>query len=199
MKILQINSSARASASASTRLADSIVAQLGTAHPAAQVEVLNLATHPVAPLDEVAVEARFTPPDARSPEQAARAAQDDGLVAQLLAADVIVVGAPMYNFNIPAQLKNWIDAVTRPGATFRYTETGPVGLVEGKTVYVALTRGGFYRDTPTDTPAQYLKFMFGFLGITDVRFVYAEGMGRGPEMVEQAFRDAGEQIARLVA
>ncbi len=133
--------------------------------------------------------------DAQGPERFLRRVGQFGE----LAADVIVIGAPMYNFNISAHLKNWIDAIVRPGVTFRYTETGPVGLVSGKTVHIALTRGGVYRGTPADIPVQYLTQVFAFIGVTDVQFVYAEGMSRGPDMVDKAFRDADAQIARLVA
>ncbi|TWA78440.1 FMN-dependent NADH-azoreductase [Azospirillum brasilense] len=199
MKILQINSSARSTGAASTRIADSLAARLAGRYPGATLDVLDLAREPVAALDDVAVAARMAAPDVRTPEQAARAAQDDALIRQFLAADVIVIGAPMYNFNISAHLKNWIDAIVRPGVTFRYTEVGPVGLVSGKTVHIALTRGGVYRGTPADIPVQYLTQVFAFIGITDVRFVYAEGMSRGPDMVDKAFRDADAQIAQLVA
>ncbi|MBB2696995.1 FMN-dependent NADH-azoreductase [Rhizobium phaseoli] len=199
MKILQINSSARIDGSASSAVADAIVRHLRRIDPDAVVQIKNLARDPVQPLDELAVATRMLPPDARTPDQTARALEDERHVVELLAADIIVIGAPMYNFNIPSQLKNWIDAVAKPGATFRYTETGPIGLVKGKKAIIALTRGGFYRETPADTPAQYLRYMLGFLGITDVQFIYAEGMARGPEMTAKAFRDADEQILNLVA
>ena len=199
MKILQLNSSARAEGSGSTRLAETIVARLKMVHPDAVVETRDLVKEPLPPLDDIAVASRFTPADSRTPAQTERGARDAEVVAQLLAADVIVIGAPMYNFNIPTHLKNWIDAIAKPGVTFRYTPNGPIGLVSGKKVYVALTRGGFYRDTPDDMPANYLRYFFKFIGITDVSFVYAEGMTRGPEMTAKAFADAEAQIARLVA
>ena len=106
-------------------------------------------------------------------------ALDDALIAEVQAADVVVLGVPMYNFGVPAQLKNWIDAIARAGVTFRYTANGPEGLLKGKKVYVALTRGGKYRDTPADTQVPYLKTVLGFLGMTDVQFVYAEGLAMG--------------------
>ena len=111
--------------------------------------------HPV--LDEAALGALFTPADQRTPEQAARVALDDALIAEIQAADVVVLGVPMYNFGVPAQLKNWIDAISRAGVTFRYTANGPEGLLKGKKVYVALTRGGKYRNTPADTQVPYLQ------------------------------------------
>ena len=135
--------------------------------------------HPI--LDEAALGALFTPADQRTPEQSARVALDDALIAEIQAADAIVLGVPMYNFGVPAPLKNWIDAISRAGVTFRYTEKGPEGLLKGKTVYVALTRGGKYRNTPADTQVPYLQTVFTFLGMTDVHFVYAEGLAMGPD------------------
>ena len=151
MNILQINSSARRDASHSTRLAARLVQRLRDADPEATLGVrdLNKVPHPI--LDEDALAALFTPADQRTLQQAARVALDDALIAEIQAADVVVLGVPMYNFGVPAQLKNWIDAISRAGVTFRYTEKGPEGLLKNKKVYVALTRGGKYRNTPADT------------------------------------------------
>ena len=199
MNILQINSSARRDASYSTRLARHIVARLRAAHPEATLTVrdFNDAPHPV--LDEAALGALFTPADQRTPEEAARVALDDALIAEIRAADVVVLGVPMYNFGVPAPLKNWIDAISRAGVTFRYTEKGPEGLLKGKKVYVALTRGGKYRNTPADTQVPYLTTVFTFLGLTDVEFVYAEGLALGPDAEQKAMASAYEQIEDAVA
>ena len=197
MKILQINSSARSAGANSTRLADSITARLKAANPAAVVELRDLAANPHPVLDEAALGALFTPAEQRSPEQAARVALDDALIAQVQAADAIVLGVPMYNFGVPVQLKTWIDAIARAGVTFRYTENGPEGLVKGKKVYVALARGGVYRDTPADSQVPYLKGVLGFLGMTDVEFIYAEGLAMGPETADKAFAEAEAAIAAL--
>ncbi|MFL6663803.1 MAG: FMN-dependent NADH-azoreductase [Rhizobacter sp.] len=194
MNIVQLNSSARAENSHSTRLANSIVERLRASHTNATLTVRDLARTPHPALDEAALGALFSPADKRTPEQAARVAQDDALIAELMAADVIVLGVPMYNFGVPAQLKNWIDAVARAGVTFRYTEMGPVGLVQGKKVYVALTRGGLYRNTPADTQVPYLKTFLGFIGLTDVEFIYAEGLAMGPEAEQKALASAQSQI-----
>jgi len=105
----------------------------------------------------------------------------------------------MYNFGVPVQLKTWIDAIARAGVTFRYTEKGPEGLIKGKKVYVALARGGMYRDTPLDSQVPYLKAVLGFLGMSDVEFVYAEGLAMGAEGAAKAFAGADEQIAQLIA
>ena len=199
MKILQINSSARRDASHSTRLASRVVERLRETAPESTLTVrdLNDAPHPV--LDEAALGALFTPAGQRTPEQAARVALDDALIAEIQAADVVVLGVPMYNFGVPAPLKNWIDAISRAGVTFRYTEKGPEGLLKGKKVYVALTRGGQYRNTPSDTQVPYLKTIFTFLGLTDVQFVYAEGLAMGADAERNGIASAHEQIEEALA
>lgn len=199
MKILQINSSARRDTSQSTRLAARIVRRLRDVDPDATLVVrdLNLAPHPV--LDEAGLGALFTPAAQRTPAQAARVALDDALIDEVNAADVLVIGVPMYNFGVPASLKNWIDAISRAGVTFRYTEKGPEGLLHGKKVYVALTRGGTYRDTPSDTQVPYLTTVFSFLGLTDVTFVYAEGLALGAATERAAIASAHAQIEEALA
>ncbi|WP_442770244.1 FMN-dependent NADH-azoreductase [Zoogloea ramigera] len=199
MKILQINSSARSAGANSTRLADAITTRLKAANPAAVVELRDLAANPHPVLDEAAIGALFTPAEQRTPEQAARVALDDALIAQVQSADAIVLGVPMYNFGVPVQLKTWIDAIARAGVTFRYTENGPEGLLKGKKVYVALARGGIYRDTPADSQVPYLKGVLGFLGMTDVEFIYAEGLAMGPESADKAFAAAEAAIGAVVA
>lgn len=199
MNILQINSSARTQGSHSTALADTIVARLRERHADATHVRRDLAVEPHLPLDESTLQALFTPADRRSEAQAARVALDDALIAQVRAADAVVLGVPMYNFGVPAQLKHWIDAIARAQVTFRYTENGPVGLLTGKTVYVALARGGRYRDTPADTQVPYLKTLLGFLGMTDVHFVYAEGLAMGPEAELAGLATARAQIDALFA
>ena len=202
MNILQVNSSARAFAngtgSFSTRLANELVQGLRAGQPDASLTVRDLsgAAHPA--LDESTLQALFTPAEARTPEQAARVALDDALIAEIQAADVVVLGVPTYNFGVSSQLKNWIDAIARARVTFRYTEKGPEGLLVGKTVYAVLTRGGVNRDQPSDTVVPYLKTMLGFLGLTDVRFIYAEGLAMGPEAEARAVADAQAQIAELL-
>src|SRR5690554_210139 len=199
MKILQINASARREGSQSSRLARRIVERLLERNPDAELTGRDLAAQPHPALDEAALQALFTPAEQRTPEQAARVALDDALIAEVQAADVLVIGAPMYNLTITSQLKNWFDAIARARVTFRYTENGPENLLTGKTVYVALTRGGFYRDTPLDTQMPYLKTVLGFLGMTDVRFIYAEGLGMGDEAIEKAFVDAEQQLEEALA
>ena len=190
MNVLQINSSARTTGSHSTRLAGDIVQRLH----AATLTVRDLGKQPLPALDEAALGALFTPAEQRTPAQSARVAQDDALIAEVQAADVLVLGVPMYNFGVPAALKNWIDAIARAGVTFKYTDKGPIGLLTGKKVYVALARGGLYRDTPADSQVPYLKSVLGFLGMTDVQFFYAEGLAMGPEAEKKALASAAAQI-----
>ncbi|MDP5241174.1 NAD(P)H-dependent oxidoreductase [Uliginosibacterium sp. 31-16] len=197
MNILQINSSVRGAASASTRLASSIVTRLRALDPSATLTVRETGNQPI--LDEAALGAIFTPADARTPEQAARAAIDDATIAEVQAADAIVIGVPMYNFGVPVQLKAWIDAIAKAGVTFRYTEKGPEGLLKGKKVYVALARGGLYRDTLADSQVPYLKSVLGFLGLSDITFIHAEGLAMGEEPAAKAFADAEAEIATLTA
>ncbi|HEY6898926.1 MAG TPA: NAD(P)H-dependent oxidoreductase [Rhodocyclaceae bacterium] len=199
MNILQINASARREGANSTRVANAIVARLQAAQPDAGLSLRDLAVTPHPVLDEAALGALFTPAEKRSAEQAARVALDDALIAEVQAADVIVLGVPMYNFGVPAQLKHWIDAIARNGVTFRYTEKGPQGLLQGKTVYVGLARGGRYRGTAADSQVPYLKTVLGFLGLTDVHFIYAEGLNMGPEAAQQGFAEAEADLAAVLA
>ena len=199
MNILQINSSARSTGSESTRLADSIVAKLAAANPGAAIERRDLAANPHPVIDEPTLQALFTPADQRTAEQAARVALDDALIAQVQAADVIVIGAPMYNFGITVQLKSWFDAIARAGVTFKYGPTGPVGLLTGKKVYVAVSRGGLHRDAPTDTQLPHVKMFLNFVGLTDVQVVYSEGLGMGPEAVAKAQAAADAQVNAVLA
>ena len=201
MNILQVNSSARPWAdgqgSQSTRLAVELVEKLLAANPGASLTVRDLTANPHPALDGHALGALFTPAEQRSDVQHARVAQDTALIAEVQAADVIVVGVPMVNFGITSQLKNWIDAIAKAGVTFKYTATGPVGLLEGKKVYAVLTRGGVYRDQPHDTQVPYLRQTLGFLGITDLEFIYAEGLAMGPDAEAKALASARADIARI--
>jgi FMN-dependent NADH-azoreductase len=197
MNILQINSSIRADASHSSRLAAELVQRLQVAAPGASLTVRDLGRSPQPMLDEIALQALFTAADQRTALQVARVAQDDALIAELFAADVLVLAVPMYNFAIPAQLKNWIDAISRVQVTFRYTASGSEGLLKDKKAYVVLARGGIYRDLASDTQKPFLQTLLGFLGITDVEFVYAEGLAMGPDAEQAALTSAQQQIAEL--
>jgi FMN-dependent NADH-azoreductase len=199
MNILQINSSVRADASHSSRLANEVVQRLLTANPDASLKLRDLGRTPQPMLDEAALQALFTPAEQRSAVQAARVALDDALIAEIQAADTLVLAAPMYNFAVPVQLKNWIDAISRAQVTFRYTANGPEGLLTGKKAYVVLTRGGIHLNMPSDTQTPYLQTFLAFLGISDVEFVYAEGLAMGADAEQAAFAAATRQIQQLIA
>ena len=160
-----------------------------------QVQYRDVGAQPPAAIGANWVAAVFSPE--ATPAQRAHLAQSDALIAELRAADVLVLGVPMYNFGVSVQLKSFIDSIARAGITFRYTESGPEGLIKGKRVYVACARGGVYRDTPADSQTPYLRQVLGFLGMTDVEFIYAEGMNLGPESAEKSFAAAEAAIAKL--
>jgi FMN-dependent NADH-azoreductase len=198
-KVLVLKSSILAGYSQSGQLTDYFVDQWAEKHPADQITVRDLAAQPIPVLDGELVGA-LRPSDApRSPRQQDALALSDELIAELQAHDVIVIAAPMYNFNIPTQLKNYFDLVARAGVTFRYTENGPEGMVTGKRAVVVSSRGGIHKDTPTDLLAPYMKLFLGFIGITDVNFVFAEGVAYGPEVAAKAQSDAKAAINSLVA
>ena len=199
MNILQINSSIRAENAYSSRLADSLVAGLRQQVPAAQLTVRDLAKTPHPLLDEAAFLALSTPAEQRSAAQAQRVALDDALIAEIQQADTVVLTAPMYNFGIPAQLKAWIDAIARARVTFQYTKTGVEGLLKNKQVFVIQTAGGKHSGTATDTQSDYLRTVLGFLGMTDVTFIYAEGLAMGGDAEQLALQAAATQIAALAA
>lgn len=203
MNILQINSSARRvqgdEGSFSTRLANELVERLLQEQPGRTRQLLDLGLTPHPALDESTLQALFTPAEQRSTAQAERVALDLALIEQLRGVDTLVLAVPMINFGIPTQLKNWIDAISKAGVTFRYTANGPEGLLPNKKVYAVLTRGGIHRDQPSDTMVPYLKTVFAFLGISDVEFIYAEGLGMGPDAVAQGLAGARAEIDALIA
>lgn len=196
--LLQIKSSLNSDAGQSSRLADAFVAAWRGANPGGRVVVRDLAREPIPHLTAARFGAFTAKPEARTAEERDVVQYSDMLIDELRAADVIVLGVPMYNFGVPAPLKNWIDAISRAGVTFRYAATGPEGLLKGKKVYVALTRGGKYRNTPADTQVPYLKTVLTFLGLTDVHFVYAEGLSMGVDAEHSAIASAYEQIEEAV-
>lgn len=198
MNILQITSSVRGKDSESTRVTDLIVNKLVSGNPDAKVVRRDVGAQPHPLLDGAAVGALFTPADQRSAEQAARVALDDALIAEAQAADVIVIGAPMYNFGMPVQLKNWFDAIARSGVTFRYTETGPEGLLKNKKVYVATARGGVY-PVEADPQVPHIRMLLNFLGMTDHTFIYSSGLNMGPEAAAKGQQAANEAVEAALA
>lgn len=198
MNILQITSSVRGTESESTRVTKLIVDKLVSGKPDAKLVRRDFGAQPHPLLDGAALGALFTPLEQRTPEQAARVALDDALIAEAQAADVIVIGAPMYNFGMPVQLKNWFDAIARSGVTFRYTETGPEGLLKNKKVYVATARGGVY---PADADPQvpHIRMLLNFLGLTDHTFIYSSGLNMGPEAASRGQQAANEAVEAALA
>lgn len=201
-KILHINSSVRSTGSISRQLSSEFLNRWQATHPSDVVSELDLASNPVPHLSEQMMGAFFTPAEQRTAEQAQTVAISDKLVAQLLEADVIVIGAPMYNFSISSSLKAWIDHIARVGLTFKYTETGPVGLVSGKKVYVFTSRGGVYSEGPAkvmDFHETYLRAVLGFIGITDIQFIHTEGVAMGEEATAKAVLASRNTIGDLLA
>jgi len=196
-KVLVLKSSILAGYSQSSQLADFYVEEAKAKGD--QVTVRDLAADPNPVLDGELVGA-LRPSDAPlSPRQQEALSLSDALIAELQAHDVVVIAAPMYNFNIPTQLKNYFDLVARAGVTFRYTEAGPEGLVKGKRAVILSSRGGIHKDTPTDLLTPYVKLFLGFIGITDVNFVFAEGIAYGPEVATKATEEAKTAIKQIVA
>lgn len=173
LHVLHIDSSSRYAGSVSRRLSARVVARLKEAHPGAEIRVRDLAQG-VPPATEIYVNAINKKPETRTPEEVAALAPSDALVEELKWADVVVIGTPMYNFNVPAALKAWIDQVARAGLTFRYTSSGPVGLLENKRAIVAMASGGTPLGAPADFVSPWLRHILGFMGITDVSVVAAD-------------------------
>ena len=203
MKLLHIDSSILSAHSVSRQLTKDTVAQWVSNHPDTTVDYLDLAVDTPSHLSADSLGFRAPAGAEQTDVQKRENAISEALVTQFLAADVIVVGAPLYNFSIPSQLKSWIDRIAQVGRTFTYTETGPKGLAGGKTVIVASTRGGVYSTNDWGRAAEhqesYLQTVFGFLGITDVRFVRAEGVAMGDAKKAEALAEAANGIAKLAA
>jgi FMN-dependent NADH-azoreductase len=195
MKLLHIDCSPLAQGSVSRELTRRVVERWKAIHPRTMVEYLDLCKNAPSHLDADSLGFRFgADAENLSVEQRRQNAVSEALVTQFLSAGVIVVGAPMYNFGVPSQLKAWIDRVAQAGRTFRYTEKGPMGLAGGKTIVVASARGGIYSTNPAlaslDHQESYLKAIFGFFGIDDIRFVRAEGVSMGDEAKRRALASA---------
>ena len=198
--LLQINASINTAAGQSSQLANQFVAAFRRSHPEARVLVRDVASADSVPhLTAERFGAFLTPPSERSAAQHAVVAYSDALVEELREADVIVIGLPMYNFGVPSQLKAYFDHIARAGITFSYTDKGSVGHITGKKVYVFAARGGLYQGSPLDTQSGYVRDFLAFLGMTDVQFVYAEGLAISRESKEAGLAKAAAEIARLAA
>jgi len=202
MKLLHVDSSILGPGSVSRHLSAAIVATQQALHPDTEVVRRDLATAPLGHLSgpHLAAGQGVVPESAELQQDVT-----DGQAAldEFLAADIVVIGAPMYNFAIPSQLKAWIDRLAVAGRTFRYTESGPEGLAGDKTVIIASSRGSFYgAETPIaflDHQETYLRGIFGFFGVTDIRFIRAEGVALGEPQRQQAIAGAETEIRALAA
>lgn len=197
--LLQINSSLGGDRAASTGLADRLVAGLLTRWPGLTHVRRDLDRVPLPHLDAARLAALATPAGQRTPAQAAIAAEADAVLAEVLAARHIVIAAPMYNFAAPSTLKSWFDHVARAGVAFRYTAQGPEGLLTGRHACLVTTRGGVHRDRPQDHLVPYVRTMLGFVRITDLEVVYAEGLALGAAPRDAALDRARLEIDSLVA
>ncbi|HSD55510.1 MAG TPA: FMN-dependent NADH-azoreductase [Burkholderiales bacterium] len=196
--LLQLNSSLFSTGGQSSRLSDQFVARWRGAHPGGEVIVRDLARDPVPHLTAERFQAFLAKPADRSAAQQAVVEESDALIDELKRADVIVLGLPMYNFGVPSTLKAYFDHIARAGVTFRYTDSGPSGLLTGKKAYVFAARGGRYDRTPADSQTAFVRQFLGFLGIADVEFVYAEGLAISTAAKEAGLARAERAIRKLV-
>jgi FMN-dependent NADH-azoreductase len=177
-KILHVISSPRNGASFSIKLGNAIVEKIRAAHPGSSVKEFNLVKNHFPHLEEAHLVSFFTPPESRTPENIAAGRHSDEAIREIQEADIIIIGAPLYNFSIHSSLKAWLDHIVRSGITFRYDANGPEGLVKGKKVYIAMASGGVYSEGPMqphDFVVPYLKWILGFIGMTDVTVLRVEG------------------------
>jgi len=193
--LLQIKSSLFSDGGQSSHLAERFVVAWKAAQPGGQVIVRDIAADPVPHLDAARFGALIA--KERSAEQQAVIDYSDELIDELRRADIVVLGLPMYNLGLPSMLKAYFDHVARAGVTFRYTANGPVGMLLGKKAFVFAARGGVYHGTAFDTQTPYVRNLLGFLGITDVEFVHAEGLAISEERKREALAQAGDAIDRL--
>ncbi|HEV2008856.1 MAG TPA: NAD(P)H-dependent oxidoreductase [Burkholderiales bacterium] len=197
--LLQVNASLFSGAGQSSVLANEFVAGWRARNPGAMVTVRDLAQDPVPHLTAERFQAFVTKPEDRSADQRAEAAYSDALINELKRAHVIVLGVPMYNFDVPSTLKAYFDHIARAGSTFNYAAQGPVGLLTDKKVYIFASRGGIYAGNPHDTQSAYLRNFLGLLGITDIEIVYAEGLAVSDASKQTALTRARNTIVRLHA
>ena len=197
--LLQIQASIFSNGGESSRLATQFVDKWSGANPGAEVIRRDLAAQPVPHLTAERFQSFLAKPEERTPAQQAVASFSDGLIDELERADVIVLGLPMYNFGVPSTLKAYFDHVARAGKTFKYTATGPQGLLTGKKAVVFATRGGLYAGTPLDSQTGYVRDFLRFLGIEDVEFVYAEGLAMGDASKGESIAKASQAAHALAA
>ncbi len=200
LRVLRVDSSARRSGSLTRPLADALLDQLSLRHGELAVRVRDLAAEPPAFVDQAWVEANATPPEQRDSAQQAVLAPSDALVAELMAAEVLVIGVPLYNFGVPAKLKAWIDMVARARLTFRYTSSGPEGLLRGKKAYLVVATGGARAGGEIDFATGYLRHVLRFLGIEDVQVIAADRtLSRGAAALDGALARIAELLPAPLA
>ena len=195
-RILHLISSIQGNESYSIKLGKAIVEKAIEKYPGSTVEEVNLNDLELPHLNPTILQSMFTPGDQLTAEAKESLRYSDAAIKQLMASDIIVIGAPLINFTIPTTLKSWIDHITRAGITFGYAENGPIGMVNGKKVYVAMSSGGIYSEGPgksNDFVAPYLKAFLGFLGMTDLTVIRAEGV-KVPSVKEHALKKGIESI-----
>ena len=194
LKVLEIAASGRYEGSVSRMLSADLIGALEERHGEIELTRRDLSKG-LRFVDDAWINANFTAPEARSAEQRATLAESDALVAELQAADVVVIGSPIYNFGVPAALKAWIDMVARARLTFRYTETGPKGLLEGKKAYLVVASGGVPVDSAVDFATPYLRHALGFIGITDIEVIAADQLN---SKAHESIDAARVRIAELI-
>lgn len=201
-RLLAISSSPNSSGSKTKALIDQFIQDWSTEDPMTEITTRDLGKNPPPHLDGQTIGAFYTPEDTLSDAQRAQLAYSDTVIAELQSADVILIGAPMHNFGIPSTLKAWIDHVARVGKTFKYGDSGPVGLLQNKKVYILAARGGDYSENSPahamDQQTPYLKTVLGFMGLTDVTFINAEGVAKGEEGLKSALSKITERVSEEV-
>ena len=198
MQILRIDSSTTGDQSISRKLTDELLSHFTAKHPDAEVVTRDLVAEPLPHIDPITTSAIRTPPETHEEAVAAAYPEQRAVLDEFLASDVVIVGAPMYNFTIPSQLKAWLDRLGVPGVTFKYSENGPEGLAGGRKVVIASARGGEYStDQLAENQESLLTTFFGFIGVDDLHFVRVEKAGFGPEAIEQGMNAAKQEITQL--
>lgn len=196
-RLLVVESSARQQGSISRQLTAEFLQRWQASHPADQIVQRDLASTVLPHLDTDLLGGWMKSAAEQTPAEQAALARSNELTEELLAADVLVLAAPMYNFGIPSTLKAWLDHVLRAGVTFKYTETGPQGLLSGKRAIVLTARGGVYAGGPLDHQEPYLRQALAFIGIHDVQFIHAEGLNMGEEFQQRGLATARQAIAEV--
>ena len=199
MKVLAIQSSLRGNGGASSRMLERFVTGWRERRPEDCIERLDLAQDPLPHLDGDTFACFAVPAAERDPKQVERLRRSEQLIAQLAEAEALVLGVPMYNKFVPSTFKSWIDHVARSGRTFRYTAAGPIGLLADRPTWILTSRGGFYRGTAGDLHTPWLQQIFALMGITDLRFVYAEGLNVSPQVAADSLARAEHEIDQLLS